>query len=242
MSRVRIVMACSMLALLAGSAAAQTPPAPAADAPAEFLTAAELDSSRLLPPPPAEGSVAARIELAELHAIVDARTPAELAHAQFDDKTEDASIFNAAMGPGFDLAKLPKTARLMADVKREEKAAKASAKLHFLRKRPWIVDDSFKSCSREDEPLSGYPSGHTTLGFSSAVVLADIAPTKAEALLARAADYGHSRLVCGMHFKADVVAGQALGTAVAIRLLSKPAFRAERDAAESELRTAGVIP
>ena len=75
-----------------------------------------------------------------------------------------------------------------------------------------------------------------------AIVLADIAPDRAEALLARAADYAESRLVCGMHRRADIIAGQALGVLVAADLLHNRAFLAERDAAASELRGAGLLP
>lgn len=144
------------------------------------------------------------------------------------------------MGPGFDLAKLPATAKLMGDVRREEKAAADKAKAFFKRKRPWIADASLQSCSRDDEPLSSYPSGHATMGYSMALVLADIAPQNAQALLARAQDYADSRLVCGMHVGTDIVAGQALGTAVALELLRNPTFHAERDVAAAELKAAGL--
>lgn len=232
----RILFAVSAAAILAGSAQAAEPAKPG------FLIASELDASRLLPPPPVEGSAAARAELADLHAMEGARTPQTLAHAKSDDVTKDASIFAAAMGPGFDLKALPATAKLMAEVRKEEKIAADGAKAYFQRKRPWIVDASLQSCSREDEPLSSYPSGHATMGYSMAVVLADLAPDKAQALLARAADYADSRLVCGMHFRADIVAGQALGTTVGIELLHSAAFRADRDAAQAELRAAHMAP
>jgi acid phosphatase (class A) len=103
------------------------------------------------------------------------------------------------------------------------------------------VDLRFKSCSKDDEPLSSYPSGHATMGFSMAVVLADLAPKRAPAPLARAADYANSRLVCGMHFRADIVAGQVLGTEAAGDLLRNPRFRADRDAAQAELQAAHLI-
>lgn len=236
----RVLLACSAAAILVGPASAQeaAKPRPAA----AFLSATELDSSRFLPIPPAEGSAAVEAELAELHAMEAARTPAALAHARSDDVTKDASIFAEAMGPGFDLKALPATARLMAEVRKEEKVAADLAKAHFQRKRPWIVDASLQSCSKEDEPLSSYPSGHTTMGYAMAVVLADLAPDKAPALLARAAEYGASRLTCGMHFRTDVIAGQVLGTTVGIELLHNPAFRADRDAALAELRTAHLAP
>ena len=209
---------------------------------AQFLTASELDPARNLPKPPPEGSEAAKREMAELQAIVLTRTADALAHAQYDDATKDASIFSQAMGHGFDLKALPATTKLMSLVRNEEKVAADVAKAHFQRNRPWIVDDNLKACSREDAPLSGYPSGHATMGYSMAIVLADIAPDRAEALLARAADYAESRLVCGMHRRADIIAGQALGVLVAADLLHNRAFLAERDAAALELRGAGLLP
>ena len=232
-----------ILAVAAGAQAQEAPqgahkPKPAA----HFLSAAELDVHRILPPPPASGSLAAGAELAEVRAMIAARTPLSLAHAKSDDVVKDASIFAEAMGAGFDLKTLPATAKLMAEVRVEEKAAADAAKGAFARQRPWIVDDKLDSCSREDAPLSSYPSGHATMGFSMAVVLADIAPSHAPALLSRAKDYAESRMVCGMHFRSDIVAGEVLGTSVALELLRNPAFKLDRDAAAAELQAARLAP
>ncbi|CAN5673300.1 phosphatase PAP2 family protein [soil metagenome] len=232
----RLLLAATVTLLLTGPALAGEAPKPKATA--MFLSATELDAARFLPPPPPSGSAIATAELAELHAIEKARTPEMLAQAKSDDVTKDASIFVEAMGPGFDLKALPATAKLMAEVRNEEKVAADTAKAAFKRPRPWIVDPSVRSCSRDDQPLSSYPSGHATMGYSMAIVLADIAPAKAAALMSRASVYGVSRLVCGMHFRSDIVAAQALGTAAAIDLLHNPAFRADRDAAAAELRAA----
>lgn len=238
MTKPRIILCSLLLATVAvGGAHAQD-----AKLKAHLLSSAELDASRILPPPPAEGSAAAASELSELRAVVAARTPATLAQAKSDDETKNASIFADAMGAGFDLKALPATAKLMAEVRAEEKAAADAAKNRFQRKRPWLIDNSLASCSREDEPLSSYPSGHATMGYSMAVVLADIAPSHAPALLARAKTYAESRLVCGMHFRADIVGGQVLGTAVALELLRNPAFKADRDAAAAELAAAKLAP
>lgn len=231
----QLLLACS-IATLSTAALAQEAPKPKAVA--HFLTPAELDPARLLPPAPVKGSSQAMAEALELHAIEADRTPASLAHAKSDETTKDASIFGQVMGAGFDLKVLPATSKLMAEVRNEEKVAADLAKAHFQRQRPWISDPTFKSCATDDAPLSSYPSGHATMGFAMAVVLADIAPRKAPGLLARAADYANSRLVCGMHFRADIAAGQTLGMIVAIDLLHNSAFRADRDAAAAELHAA----
>ena len=178
-----------------------------AGTPAVFLTPSQYDPPRLLPPPPNDNSAAAKAELAELKEIERTRSPAQLARARSDDKTENASIFAEIIGPGFDLKALPATARMFADIRREEQAAANAAKDFFKRNRPWIVDSSMASCSKDDAPQSSYPSGHATMGFSMGVVLASLAPEKAQAILARANEYAENRLVCGMHFRRDIEAG-----------------------------------
>ncbi len=135
-------------------------------APVRYLTASQYDPARLLPPPPGDNSSAARFELAELKEIEGVRSAAQLSRAKSDDKTENASIFAEIVGPGFDLKALPATARMFADIRREEQAAAVAAKNFFKRNRPWIIDPSMASCSKDDSPQSSYPSGHATMGYS----------------------------------------------------------------------------
>ena len=99
-----------------------------------------------------------------------------------------------------------------------------------------IVDPSLASCSKEDAPQSSYPSGHATMGFSMGVVLASLIPEKAQLILRRATEYAENRLVCGMHFRRDIQAGQTLGTVIATELMQSPSFRVDFDAAALELR------
>jgi len=206
----------------------------------KFLGSAELSPAAVLSPPPAPASVQAAYELAELQRLERERTEAEFARAKHDDEAEDASIFAEAIGPGFDLKKLPATAKVMGEVRVEEKAAAKAAKAWFARSRPWIVDPRLQSCSKEDEPKSSYPSGHATMGYSMGLVLAQIEPAHATQIMARASEYAENRLVCGMHFRSDIVAGQALGTLVAAKLMANPAFRQDVGAAAAELKAAGL--
>jgi len=64
-------------------------------------------------------------------------------------------------------------------------------------------------------------------------------PSKAPDILARSADYAHSRLICEVHFPGDVAAGQAFGMMIAERLMEQPAFVMQFGAARSELAKAG---
>lgn len=205
-----------------------------------MLNGHNLDPALVLPPPPADGGPVAREELEQLHRIEASRTPDEVTRARTDDAVKDVSIFRSAMGPAFDLARLPATAELFTIVRAEEKAAADRAKAYFQRPRPWIVDAGLKPCSEDDDPRSSYPSGHTTIGYAMGAVLARLAPSRAPAIMARAAAYARARLVCEVHFPSDVAAGQAYGMLVAERLMEQPAFRARYRAAAAELRRAGI--
>ena len=204
-----------------------------------MLSPGEIDAARILPPPPADGSPEAKAELAELDRIVAARTPEMLAQATLDDEIENPTIYRAVIGDGFDLDKLPATSRMLADVMTEQRAVAGRAKKFFQRSRPWVVEPDIKTCGKKGlDWHTSYPSGHAIMGYSVGVVLAAAIPEKAQAILARANDYAENRLVCGMHFRSDIVAGEALGTAVGVELLHNAQFKAEFDASEAELKAA----
>ncbi len=205
-----------------------------------LLSDANFDPAQLLPPAPIDAGSVGQAELAQLHVIDRTRTPDEVAHARADGAVKNVTIFAAAMGPGFDLDRLPATKALFQTVRAEEKAAADRAKDHFRRNRPWITDPTLHPCATDDEPQSSYPSGHTSMGYAMGAILARLAPSKAPAILARAADYAHSRLVCEVHFPGDVVAGQTFGMLIAERLMEQPAFEAQFEAAAKELKAAGI--
>lgn len=215
--------------------------APAAKA-LPMLDPGDLDPALVLPPPPPANSDQAQREMAELHQIESSRRPERVAEARADSDTKDVTIFREVLGPGFELSRLPATARLFAIVRATEKAEADRGKDEFRRPRPWIVDPALQSCSRNDEDYSSYPSGHATMGYSMAAILARLVPAKAAAIMARAARYGEARLVCEVHFRSDVTAGEALGLVIGERLMAKPAFRAAYDDARDELERASIAP
>jgi acid phosphatase (class A) len=189
-----------------------------------------------LPPPPVAGSVEEKAEFAELHAIAARSTPAELAAATHDAEDETPDIFNAAIG--FDVAAKPATFKLLDMVVKEEDEDTKAPKAFFHRLRPYSVDPRLKSCEpvKPGKRANSYPSGHATLGFSMAVVLASLMPEKSQAILARASEYAAHRLVCGVHYRSDIVAGQEFGTVLALRLMQNSQFQAQMALARDELR------
>jgi acid phosphatase (class A) len=212
-----------------------------APAPVSLLGPGDLRSAEVLPPPPPANTPQAQAERTELETTERSRSPADLARAKEDSATKDASIFSGAIGRGFRLDRFPETGRLMLMVRGTEKSAADQAKAYFKRPRPWIGNPAIQACSRDDDPLSSYPSGHATMAFSMGAILARLLPDRAPQIMARAARYGESRLVCEVHFRSDVTAGEALGLVVAERLMSKPAFVRQFRLARAELGRGGIV-
>jgi acid phosphatase (class A) len=210
-----------------------------APAQAAMLDPASVDASRLLPPPPAEDSVDTKAEFQELRDIARRSTSDKIAMAARDAKNETPTLFNDTVG--FDIAAMPQTNKLLTLVAEEEDADSKMAKNFFHRERPYAVDPSLKTCTpvKPGKAPTSYPSGHASLAFSMGIVLASLVPAKSQAILARATEYAENRLVCGVHFRSDIVAGQQFGTILALRLMQNPAFRSQMDAARAELRAAG---
>jgi acid phosphatase (class A) len=204
-----------------------------------LLAPGDLDPALVLPPPPATDSPQGRAELVELRTMLATSSPADRDAAAALGKIKDVSLFASAV-PGLDLAKLPATARLFDMVRETEKAVVDRGKDEFKRPRPWIVDPAIVPCSRGDDPLSSYPSGHSTMAYSMAGVLARLIPARAPAILTRAAEFAQTRLTCDQHFRSDVTAGEALGLLLAERLMAKPVFATAFAEARAELAKAGV--
>ncbi|HEX3886350.1 MAG TPA: phosphatase PAP2 family protein [Phenylobacterium sp.] len=216
--------------------------APKPPAVSKFLAPGELVPAQLPPPPPADGSPQALAELAELHRIEASRTPERFALAKHDEEFENVTSIATPLGPAFDLSRLLATAALFEDVREEASVAVARYKPFFARTRPITADPSLHPCKHGKDGKTAYPSGHSTMGYSAAAVLSNLAPGHAQAIQARAADYAESRLVCGAHYRRDIEAGHVLGVALVAELMTKPAFRAELEAARAELTAAHIAP
>jgi PAP2 superfamily len=55
-----------------------------------------------------------------------------------------------------------------------------------------------------------YPSGHTTYGYTGAVLLAVLVPERYEQMITRGAEYGNDRVIMASHYVMDVIGGRAL--------------------------------
>jgi hypothetical protein len=213
-------------ALMLGSAGAQ----------AGLLAPGDFTAGHYLPPPP--DAATTQREMDELHAIAARSTADDRAVAKRDAENETPTIFNDAAG--FDLAGSPQTFKLLTLVGDEEEDDTKDAKAYFHRDRPYASEPSIKTCTpvKPGKAANSYPSGHASLAYSMGVVLASLIPKKSQAILARASAYAEHRLVCGVHFRSDIAAGQQFGTVLALRLMQNPQFQSQMALARAELPSA----
>lgn len=70
-----------------------------------------------------------------------------------------------------------------------------------------------------------YPSGHTTYGYTGAVVMAVLVPERYPQMMVRGAEYGNDRIIVGAHYAMDVLAGRTLALYDMAHLLANdPAY------------------
>jgi acid phosphatase (class A) len=209
---------------------------------AYFVQPAQIDAADMLPAPPADSSATNRAEIEQLHQIENSRTPADVAHAQADAAERDIFIFKTVLGDGFNAETLPLTTALSTHVEQDEAADIEPVKRAFNRVRPYHFDKSLHPVCPATAKDDSYPSGHTMSGYLEALVLASMLPEKKDAIFARANDYAHNRLVCGVHHASDLEAGKEMAYALFAVMADNAGFEADRDAAEAELRKALGFP
>jgi subtilase-type serine protease len=64
------------------------------------------------------------------------------------------------------------------------------------------------------------PSGHTTFGYTTSILFGMLVPERYAQFMARAGEYGNSRIVLGVHYPLDVILGRALGTYDVVQMLN----------------------
>jgi acid phosphatase (class A) len=90
-------------------------------------------------------------------------------------------------------------------------------------------------------PTNGfYPSGHSSIGWAWAEVLAEIAPGRLDKILERGRAFGESRIICSVHWATDVIGGRTIAAPTVVRLHADPEFLADVHAAKKELEALGA--
>jgi acid phosphatase (class A) len=213
---------------------------PAVGAASGYLAGQEVDFHTVLPGPPPVDSLWDRAD----QGLVEAFQAVDDARWQVADLDANALYprFAEAFGHPIDKKTSPVLVALLDRALTDVDATAAAAKDHFHRPRPFQRLQLQRVCDKssppkpEAHPTNGtsYPSGHSTHGWTVAMILARVAPDRTEALMARAQEYEESRLVCGMHFPSDVEAGHEVAIAVVAHLDAANEFQADLNKARKE--------
>ncbi len=257
--RFRVLIVLAFGALAAACTGAAPPPKAAAVVPetwpgylAGYLAKdAVPDSLSLLPPPPAPGSAAlAADEEANRKALALRGTPRFALAAEDADLLfpRAAGTFSCSLNAPVTEPETPHLYMLLRRVLGDALASTGGAKNRYKRARPFLGNKE-PTCTPDEEAEIGkqgsYPSGHSATGWAWALVLTEVAPDKGDAVLARGRAFGQSRVVCNVHWQADVNEGRVMGAATVARLHADAAFRADVEAARQELaavRARGLKP
>jgi acid phosphatase (class A) len=209
------------------------------------------DSLALLPPPPTEGSPALTADIAAFRDLTKLQgTPRGVmavsdANLQFP---QVASVFSCALGVPISEQTTPNLNMLLWRSMTDTALATYKAKNQYVRIRPFVMLKTGSCTPAEEASLAkdgSYPSGHSAIGWGWALLLAELAPDRADALLQRGRAFSQSRGICGVHWQSDIEAGRLIGSATVARLHSNAVFGTQMTAARDEIKkaqAAGIAP
>lgn len=207
-----------------------------------FLQIGEVANSlELLPPPPQPGSILFLNDQAQYQwGLMQRRTPRG-DQAVTDARVDGAGVPNAfseAFGVKISKENTPEIFKLVVSMREDAgDLATRAAKEHYMRVRPFAFYEKTTCNPEQQQELStngSYPSGHTAIGWATALVLAEINVDRQNEILKRGYEMGQSRVICGYHFQSDVDAARLVASAVVARLHANEAFTAQLAKAKKE--------
>ena len=151
------------------------------------------------------------------HWGITQRDEATTERALSDEAEMLVDVFSEAMGIQLSREATPNIVFLAESATTDANMAKNLVKNYYKRQRPFAKfnEPSLKPETDEEEALTySYPSGHSANGWMFALVLASIAPDRAEQLFARVREFAMNRVICGHHWKSDIDAGLMLSAGI----------------------------
>jgi acid phosphatase (class A) len=198
-----------------------------------FVATDTFDFAEIMPAPPAPGSLAHQADIEAVLQVQAWRTPKQVAWAK-RIKAGDLFDYADVLGKWFTEENLPLTAALLERVDADLTDGIYASKRYFARPRPYIADTRVQPCVRRLGTES-YPSGHTLSFYVEAGVLAEIFPDKRAALFEFAQKMAWGRVIAGVHYPTDLVAGRVFAEAIMEELKKSPAFQAALGTSRAEI-------
>ncbi len=248
------LLALSTLALagcvaMGTTASVEPPPTPVGSAhwkapPKGYLPeGAAPDAMKIVAPPPAADSPEAAAERAHYEATRALKDTPRWTRAVRDADLSGKEGFRSyacAAGVKIGPETTPTLAKMLMRLIDDARPVYNPAKDFYARKRPASGNDAPICVPREGwiDTNGSYPSGHSLIGYSWALILAELVPDRATEITTRGREFGDSRVICGVHWPSDVEAGRTLAAALVARLHAEPGFTADLATAKAEIEAA----
>jgi acid phosphatase (class A) len=197
-----------------------------------YLPAGSVDGAALIGPPPAVGSPKFAQEMTVVLWLQRTRTPEQIA---FVRKTLDVERFAPLVAVplvGVDGIALKQTIDGVID---EVRADYDALKSQYDMPRPFQLNDAVHPVT-DPRPVASYPSGHAIRATVYARLLSEIFPGQKKALIELAQQIGYGRVIAGVHYPTDILAGAKLGHAYADVIVEQAAFK------QAVKRIRGTLP
>lgn len=165
-----------------------------------------------------------------------ARLAMAIADAEWLDHTKMYAQWKEAFGLEISESATPEIWKLLETSLATTDPMRVDVKAHYQRQRPF---DRYKDPmpSHEEDDLRGdgsYPSGHSLRGWSISLILAQIAPARANEIYKRGWEYCDSRVILGAHWQSDVDLSRAVASVGFCALQGSKAFIAQMKKAQAE--------
>ena len=174
------------------------------------------------------------------------RVALAIADAEWDDHVKVFGQYAEAFGLTITPEDTPEIWKLLETSLATTDPMRKYCKAQYGRQRPFErFDDAMPSHEEDDLRGEGsYPSGHSLRGWGIALLLAQIAPERANEIFRRGWDYCNSRVIVGAHWQSDVDASRAAASIGFCALQGSPAFRAQMEKAQEEyaVKTGQTVP
>ncbi len=207
-----------------------------------YLTKEQIPNSlALVPPPPAKGTLAYALDSAIAAGWIATNDEARKTQATNDAVLafpQATEAFNIVLDVNISEENTPHLYMIMRRTLADAGLSTYSAKNHYQRQRPFMVNNAPTCTPHEEEALrkdGSYPSGHAAIGWAWALILAEVFPEQADIIMERGKQFGISRNVCNVHWYSDVQVGRMMGAYTVAVLHANENFRADLKAAKEEV-------
>jgi acid phosphatase (class A) len=230
------------LALAALLCLAATPAFSLSDQP--YMAPNAVDFALLVPPPPAESSERGKLDD---QFILDAQknmTAQKMADIQRDFIQNVFVVGQPVLGDKFSKENMPMTDAFFAKVIKEAGAGVGPLKRKYKKIRPFQYDKNIHTPENIASKSMGptYPSGHSTTGAISAILLSQMVPEKRDALYERGWEYGINRVMSGAAYPSDWDAAHMIAELAINQMMKDPGFQADFQQVKAEVRKGLGLP